>query len=69
MLTRILILGLLALILISLFSALFLLFRKSDDPASRQRVVQALTVRISLSLGLFLLLVAGLYFGFIPHRN
>ncbi len=65
MLTKILILGLLALIVISLFSALAMLAR-NDDQAKRERVVKALTVRVSLSMGLLLVLLAGLYFGFIP---
>jgi len=57
MLAKILILATLALILVSLFSALALLF-KTDDPSKKARVVQALTVRISLSIGLFIALVA-----------
>lgn len=68
MLAKILILATLALILTSLFSALALLF-KSDDPAKRKLVVQALTVRISLSIGLFLALLASFYFGLIPGRG
>jgi hypothetical protein len=65
MLTKILVLTLLALIVISLFSALAMLLR-NDDQAKRERVVKALTIRISLSMGLFLLLMAGFYFGFLP---
>ena len=68
MLAKILILATLALILVSLFSALALLF-KTDDPGKRKRVVQALTVRISLSIGLFVVLVARFYFGLIPGRG
>jgi hypothetical protein len=68
MLAKILILATLALILVSLFSALALLF-KNDDPSKRQQVVQALTVRIGLSIGLFLVLVASFYFGLIPGRG
>ena len=67
MLAKILILMALAMILTSLFGALVLLF-KNDDPAKRQRVVQALTVRIGLSLALFLILLASYYFGLIPGR-
>lgn len=67
MLAKILILLTLAMILASLFGALVLLF-KNDDPAKRKRVVQALTLRISLSLGLFLMLLASFYFGLIPGR-
>jgi formate/nitrite transporter FocA (FNT family) len=65
MLTKILVLSLLALIVISLFSALAMLLR-NDDQAKRERVVKALTVRVALSMGLLLVLLAGLYFGFIP---
>jgi formate/nitrite transporter FocA (FNT family) len=68
MLTKILVLTLLALIVISLFSALAMLLR-NDDQAKRERVVKALTVRVALSMGLLLVLLAGLYFGFIPHRQ
>jgi hypothetical protein len=68
MLAKILILATLALILVSLFSALALLF-KNDDPAKRKLVVQALTVRISLSIGLFMALMASFYFGLIPGRG
>jgi hypothetical protein len=68
MLAKILILLTLAMILVSLFSALALLF-KSDDASKRKRVVQALTVRIGLSIGLFVTLLASLYFGLIPGRS
>jgi hypothetical protein len=68
MLAKILILATLALILVSLFSALALLF-KSDDPDKRKLVVQALTVRIGLSIGLFATLIASFYFGLIPGRT
>ncbi len=65
MLTKILILALLALIVISLFSALAMLLR-NDDKSKRDSVVKALTVRVALSMGLLMVLLAGLYFGFIP---
>jgi hypothetical protein len=68
MLAKILILATLTLILVSLFSALAMLF-KNDDPDKRKLVVQALTVRISLSIGLFLALLASFYFGLIPGRG
>jgi hypothetical protein len=67
MLAKVLILTTLALILASLFSALMLLF-KSNDTDKRERVVQALTVRISLSIALFVALMASFYFGLIPGR-
>ncbi len=68
MLAKILILLTLAMILVSLFSALALLF-KNDDASKRKRVVQALTIRIGLSIGLFVTLLASLYFGLIPGRG
>lgn len=68
MLAKILILATLALILVSLFSALALLY-KNDDPDKRKRVVQALTIRIGLSIALFLALLASFYFGLIPGKG
>lgn len=68
MLAKVLILTTLALILASLFSALMLLF-KSNDTDKRERVVQALTVRIGLSIALFVALMASFYFGLIPGRG
>ena len=67
MLSKTLIIITLVLIIVSLFSALALLFRNADDPGKRQRVVQALTVRVSLSIGLFLIISGGIFFGFIPR--
>jgi hypothetical protein len=68
MLAKILILATLAMIMVSLFSALALLFN-NDDASKRKRVVQALTIRIGLSITLFLALLASLYFGLIPGRG
>ncbi len=56
----------LVLIVASLGSALALLFRKNGE---KSRVAKALTVRVSLSIGLFMLLLGGLYFGFIPAHG
>ncbi len=54
-------------ILASLGSALVFLFRDHARRDSR-RMLRALTWRIALSLTLFLLLMAGFYFGIIsPH--
>jgi hypothetical protein len=66
MLTKIFILAVVALILISLFSALALLFRKEGE---KSRMVHALTVRVALSIGLFVMLLAGFYFGIIPQQG
>lgn len=63
---RILVILLLLVILGSLFSGLFFMYR---DKSGSARVVRALTVRIGLSLFLFFLLMAGFYFGFIPANK
>jgi hypothetical protein len=47
----------------SLFSGLFYLYR---DRGAGERTAKALTVRITLSIALFLLLLLGFRFGFIP---
>jgi hypothetical protein len=61
---RILVIVMLVLIVGSLGSALWFLIR---DKGNSDRTVKALTVRISLSIALFLLLMAGWYFNFIPR--
>jgi Protein of unknown function (DUF2909) len=66
LLIKVFILAMLALILVSLFSALVLLFRRRDRGTA---MVKALTWRIGLSLALFALLMAGFYFGFIPPEG
>ena len=48
----------------SLFSALFFL---SKDKSGSDRTVKALTVRIGLSITLFLILMIGYFFGLIGH--
>ena len=53
------------LIVISLGSALFYLV---TDRGSSNRMLKALAIRVGLSLTLFLLLMAGYYFGFIPGK-
>jgi len=60
---RILVIIMLVVIVGSLGSALWFLIR---DKGQSDRTVKALTVRISLSIVLFLLLMAGYYFGVIP---
>ncbi|HSB49666.1 MAG TPA: twin transmembrane helix small protein [Burkholderiales bacterium] len=49
----------------SLFSALYYLVH---DKGRGERTVRALTVRITLSVALFVLLMLGYYFGFITGR-
>ena len=66
MLIKLLIIVALLLIIGSLFSALFYLMK---DKGQGKRTVRALTIRISLSLALFLLLMAGYYTGIIGHPH
>ncbi len=47
----------------SLFSALLFLYK---DKGRGTRMARALTLRIGMSITLFLLLMAGAYFGIIP---
>lgn len=52
-------------IVASLVSALVFVYR--DEPGSR-RAAKALTVRVGLSIGLFLLLMGSYWLGWIPGR-
>jgi DUF2909 family protein len=63
---RFVVIVMLVLIVGSLASALWFLIR---DKGASERTVKALTVRISLSICLFLLLMAGYYFGIIPKTG
>ncbi|MEW5965665.1 MAG: twin transmembrane helix small protein [Pseudomonadota bacterium] len=60
---RILALILIFFILFSLGSALYYLIK---DKGTTDRTVKMLTVRVALSITLFLILMGGYYFGFIP---
>jgi hypothetical protein len=62
---RYVVIATLVIILASLASALFFMVKGRDDP---KRMAKALTVRIALSVGLFVMLMAGYYFGLIPGR-
>jgi NADH:ubiquinone oxidoreductase subunit 5 (subunit L)/multisubunit Na+/H+ antiporter MnhA subunit len=62
---RLLVLVFVAFILFSLFSALYFLIK---DRGRSTRTVKALTVRVVLSIVLFVLLVLSFHFGFIPQR-
>jgi hypothetical protein len=66
MLIKIIIVLALITIVASLFSALFFL---AKDKTGGERTVKALTLRIGLSITLFVLLMIGYYFGLIgqPH--
>lgn len=60
---KLLVVLMLLLIVGSLFSGLFFLYR---DHGAGQRTVRALTLRIGLSVAFFVLLLAGFRFGLIP---
>ena len=62
---RYVVIAALVLIVASLGSALLFVLR---DRSGSNRAVKALAVRVGLSLALFLFLMAGFYFGFIPGR-
>ena len=62
---KILVVVLLLLVLVSLFSALFFMYR---DKGNSRRMVTALTFRIVLSVTIFLILIGSYYFGWIPQR-
>lgn len=66
MFIKIIVIAMLLLIFASLFSALVFLFK---DKGHGQRTARALTWRIGLSMTLFLLLMAGFYFGIIPPQG
>lgn len=65
MIPKIVVIVMLIAIFASLFSALVFLFREKKGSS---RAAKALTWRIGLSISLFVLLMAGYYFGVIsPH--
>ncbi|MCG6871386.1 MAG: twin transmembrane helix small protein [Gammaproteobacteria bacterium] len=66
MLIKILVIVALLAIVSSLFSGLLFLYK---DRSGSDRVVKALTVRVAISVILFLLLMAGYYFGLIPAQG
>jgi low temperature requirement protein LtrA len=63
---RFVVIAFLVVILMSLGSALFYLIR---DKGKSDRTVRALTVRVALSVTLFVLLMLGHYFGIIPKSG
>ena len=62
---RIIVIAFLLVIVGSLASALYFLVK---DKGQSDRTLKALTLRVSLSVSLFLLLMAGFYFGILPPR-
>ena len=63
---RIVVIAFLAIIVMSLGSAMFYLIR---DKGKSDRTVKALSVRVALSLTLFVLLMLGHYFGIISKSG
>lgn len=63
---RIVVLLFILFILVSLGSALYYLVK---DKGQSDRTVKALTARITLSIVLFVMLMAGFYFGWIPQTG
>ena len=62
---RYLVIAVLVLIVASLASAAVFMFR---DRSNSRRMVKALALRVGLSVLLFVMLMAGYYFGLIPGR-
>ena len=63
---RILIIILLLAVLVSLFSGLYFVYK---DKGSTNRAVISLTIRIALSVTVFLILLGAYYFGWIEQRG
>lgn len=63
---RILIIILLVAVLASLFSGLYFVYR---DKSGGKRAVIALTIRVAISILVFLILIGSYYFGWIPERG
>lgn len=63
---KLFVIAFLVLIIGSLVSALVYLMR---DKGGSDRTVRALTIRVALSVTLFLILMLGYYFGFIPRSG
>jgi Protein of unknown function (DUF2909) len=62
---RYVVIAVLVMIVGSLGSALYYMMK---DQGKSDRTVRALTLRVALSMSLFLLLMAGYYFGLFPDR-
>ncbi|MDX2219780.1 MAG: twin transmembrane helix small protein [Burkholderiales bacterium] len=62
---KIVVVLLLLVVIASLFSGLFFLFK---DKGQGTRMAKALTIRVGVSIGIFILLMAGYYFGLFPAK-
>ena len=63
---KIVILVLLFAVVVSLFSGLYFVYK---DKGTTNRAVISLTIRIALSVLLFLILIGSYYFGLVPERG
>ena len=63
---KVVILILLVAVIASLFAGLFFVYK---DKGQTNRAVISLTIRIALSIVVFLILVGSYYFGYIPERS
>ena len=62
---RLVVLVFIAFILFSLFSGLYYVMK---DKGQSRRAVKALTIRVALSIALFVMLLLAFHFGFITQR-
>ncbi|MBL8516292.1 MAG: twin transmembrane helix small protein [Betaproteobacteria bacterium] len=62
---KVVIVLLLLVVIASLFSGLFFLLK---DKGQGTRMAKALTIRVGVSIGIFVLLMAGYYFGLLPGK-
>jgi hypothetical protein len=62
---KILIGVLLLLVVLSLFSGLYFMYK---DKGNSRRVVRALTIRVALSITIIVIVILSYIFGFIPPR-
>ncbi len=62
---KILIGVLLLLVLVSLFSGLYFMYK---DKGNSKRVVKALTIRVALSITIIVIVIASYFLGLIPPR-
>jgi hypothetical protein len=62
---KIILVVLLALVVISLFSGLYFMYQ---DKGKSRRVVVALTIRVALSVTILLIVIAGLFMGWLPGK-
>ena len=63
---RILIIILLIAVIASLFSGLYFVYK---DKSGGNRAVIALTIRVAISILVFLILIGSYYFGLMPERG